>query len=120
MSTPQNHRTATEAQRDLDEESLCLCGISATQHGGSANLGGGGCQFLGQQAIYRGPYKAVLDEAGHLSPRNVAVEVCTDTAAKLSQPPYAGWFIIVEPDGSQRELVVAACCLPGSGGAGCC
>ncbi|PIQ84796.1 MAG: hypothetical protein COV75_00345 [Candidatus Omnitrophica bacterium CG11_big_fil_rev_8_21_14_0_20_63_9] len=78
-----------------------------------------GCQFIGQQAIYRGPYKAVLDEEGHLFPRNVAIAVCTDTASKLSQPPYAGWFTIVEPDGSRKELAVAACC-PSGNGSGCC
>jgi MoaA/NifB/PqqE/SkfB family radical SAM enzyme/ubiquinone/menaquinone biosynthesis C-methylase UbiE len=79
-----------------------------------------GCQFIGQQAIYRGPHKAVLDEEGRLFPRNVAVAVCTDTASKLSQPPYAGWFTIVEPDGSRKELAGAACCPPGSRGSGCC
>jgi len=79
-----------------------------------------GCQFIGQHAIYRGPHKAVLDEEGHLFPRNVPITVCTDTASKLSQPPYAGSFIIVEPDGSQKELAAAVCCSSGSGGSGCC
>ncbi|MBI3312473.1 MAG: methyltransferase domain-containing protein [Candidatus Omnitrophica bacterium] len=79
-----------------------------------------GCQFIGQQAIYRGPHKAVLDEEGHLFPRNVAIMVCTDTASKLSQPPYAGSFTIVEPDGSRKELAAAVCCSSGSGGSGCC
>ncbi|MBI3331261.1 MAG: methyltransferase domain-containing protein, partial [Candidatus Omnitrophica bacterium] len=78
-----------------------------------------GCQFIGQQAIYRGPYKAVLDEEGHLFPRNVAVSVCTDTARKLSQPPYAGLFTVVEPDGAVKELALAACG-PSGNGAGCC
>lgn len=80
-----------------------------------------GCQFIGQQAIYRGPYKGVLDEEGHLFPRDAAVAVCTDTAKKLSRPPYAGQFTLVEPDGSAKELPLAVCCLPGSGsGSGCC
>lgn len=80
-----------------------------------------GCQFVGQFAIYLGPQKAVIDEEGHLFPRGEAVEVCTDTAAKLSRAPYAGAFSIVDgPDGS-REMTAgpddAACCEPGSG---CC
>ena len=112
-------------------------GASATLRGGSANPGGGGCQFIGQYAVYRGPFKAVLDEEGHCFPRNVAISVCTDTASKLSQPPYAGLFTILEPDGSTKELPVAACCpstslgtalserseskcCPGGNGSGCC
>jgi ubiquinone/menaquinone biosynthesis C-methylase UbiE len=101
-----------------------------------------GCQFIGQQAVYRGPFKAVLDEEGHLFPRHVAIGVCTDTAGKLSQPPYAGLFDVVEPvrpgdgdsragDGSRRPLTAAArpstpamgggaCCPPSGGGASCC
>ena len=55
-----------------------------------------GCRFIGQHAIYLGPQKAVVDEEGHLFPRGEAVEVCTDTAAKLSHAPYAGSFAIVE------------------------
>jgi MoaA/NifB/PqqE/SkfB family radical SAM enzyme/ubiquinone/menaquinone biosynthesis C-methylase UbiE len=78
-----------------------------------------GCQFVGQQAIYRGPYKAVLDEEGHLFPRNVAIVVCTDTARKLAQPPYAGLFTVVEPDGTSTEAPSAACC-PGESGSSCC
>jgi len=78
-----------------------------------------GCRFIGQRAIYRGPYKAILEEEGHLFPRNVPVTVCTDTASKLSNPPYAGWFTIVEPDGSRKELATAACCPSGDGGADC-
>ena len=80
-----------------------------------------GCQFIGQRAIYRGPYKAVMDEEGHLFPRNVSIAVCTDTTSKLSNPPYAGLFIIVEPDGKTKEIAMVACCPPSGGsGQGCC
>jgi len=68
-----------------------------------------GCQFIGQSAVYHGPHKAVLDEEGHCFPRNVAITVCTDTARKLAQPPYAGQFAIVEPDGSTQEPALACC-----------
>ena len=80
-----------------------------------------GCTYIGQSAIYHGPFKAVIDEEGHLFPRNVAITVCTDTAAKLSHGPYAGWFTILESDGSAKELPVLACCPPdSSNGSGCC
>ena len=61
------------------------------------------CRFVGQYAVYLGPQKAVMDEEGHLFPRGVPVDVCTDTAAKLSQRPYAGAFAIVDaPSGAGR------------------
>jgi radical SAM protein with 4Fe4S-binding SPASM domain len=74
-----------------------------------------GCTYLGQYAIYLGPLKAAVDEEGHLFPRGAAVEVCTDTAAKLSHAPYTGSFAIV--DGATAHSQVGAdggCC--GSGG----
>ena len=58
-----------------------------------------GCVYLGQRAVYRGPFKAVLDEEGHLFPRNESVEVCTDTAAKLRHRPYADQFTVLSPEG---------------------
>ena len=88
-----------------------------------------GCAYLGHTAIYRGPFKAVLDEEGHLFPRDVAISVCTDTAAKLSYPPYAGLFTVVEPNSSVKDMALAACpstnvtgggaCCPSSNGQGC-
>jgi 7,8-dihydro-6-hydroxymethylpterin dimethyltransferase len=55
-----------------------------------------GCRYIGQYAVYLGPMKAVVDEEGHTFPRGVPIEVCTDTAAKLSAAPYAGAFAILE------------------------
>ncbi len=77
-----------------------------------------GCKFIGQKAIYLGPMKSVLDEEGHLFPRDVEIEVCTDTAAKLSRPPYAGSFVVLQPDAKRVELTAnlsgtAAGCEPG-------
>ena len=76
-----------------------------------------GCQFIGQYAIYLGPQKAVIDEEGHLFPRGEAVEVCTDTAAKLTHAPYAGSFSIVDGPHGLREATAGrddgACCEPG-------
>lgn len=84
-----------------------------------------GCTYIGQQAIYRGPWAAVVDDEGHLFPRNVSVEICTDTAAKLSAPPYLGQFRLEgvgetglgEAAGSQMEPSEAA---EGACGPGCC
>ncbi|MEW6683356.1 MAG: methyltransferase domain-containing protein [Nitrospirota bacterium] len=53
-----------------------------------------GCLYVGQTATYLGPFKGISDEEGHWFPRNVAIEVCTDTAAKLSHLPYAGLFTV--------------------------
>ncbi|MCA1563513.1 MAG: methyltransferase domain-containing protein, partial [Acidobacteria bacterium] len=77
-----------------------------------------GCRYIGQYAVYLGPMKAVLDEEGHLFPRGVPVEVCTDTATKLSGSPYAGAFAVL--DGPAPTATIGTdegCC--GAGGA-CC
>ena len=75
-----------------------------------------GCVFIGQKAVYRGPFECVVDEEGHVFPRNLEVEVCTDTAAKLANGPYAGMFTLLDaqrnattPDGQ----IDPACCAPG-------
>jgi radical SAM protein with 4Fe4S-binding SPASM domain len=77
-----------------------------------------GCQYVGQWATYLGPMKAVVDEEGHLFPRGVPVEVCTDTAAKLRGGPYASSFAVA--DGLDSRAAIASSeesCAPGSG---CC
>lgn len=72
-----------------------------------------GCVFKGHRAVYLGPAKAFIDEEGHQFPRNEPYEICTDTAAKLSNPPYKGMFAILEPG---QERAGYACCGP----EGCC
>jgi radical SAM protein with 4Fe4S-binding SPASM domain len=65
-----------------------------------------GCDYIGQSAIYLGPMQAVMDEEGHLFPRNQPVEVCTDTAAKLQRPPYQSSFIVMGSlEGSQQDIL---------------
>ncbi len=68
-----------------------------------------GCIFRGHRAVYLGPGKAFVDEEGHLFPRNEPYEICTDTIAKLRQPPYNGMFAILEPG---EEASSYACCDP--------
>lgn len=67
-----------------------------------------GCRFVGQWAIYHGPWKAVIDEEGHLFPREQPVEICTDTAAKLSHAPYAGQFTLVGSGPAQPAFTLSA------------
>jgi len=75
------------------------------------------CVYIGQKAVYHGPYKAITDEEGHLFPRNEPVEVCTDTAAKLSNLPYAGQFTILNTD---NEDAASYSCSPSEEGVPCC
>ncbi len=73
-----------------------------------------GCIYKGHRAVYLGPGKAFIDEEGHLFPRNEPYEVCTDTVAKLSRPPYQAMFAVLEPG---AERVGYACC---TAEGGCC
>ena len=73
-------------------------------------------RFAGQRAVYLGPQKAVMDEEGRLFPRNEPLEVSTDTAARLSRPPYRGSFLILG-QGPELLLVEDDFCSPGSS---CC
>ena len=68
-----------------------------------------GCVFKGHRAVYLGPAKAFIDEEGHQFPRNEPYEICIDTVAKLSNPPYRAMFAILEPG---EERVGYACCGP--------
>jgi radical SAM protein with 4Fe4S-binding SPASM domain len=67
-----------------------------------------GCVFVGRTATYQGPFKGISDEEGHWFPRGVPVEICSDTAAKLSNLPYAGMFIITDPTISEQDAY--SCC----------
>lgn len=72
-----------------------------------------GCVYIGQTAIYQGPFTGVSDEEGHWFPRNRPVEVCTETAAKLSKPPYSAFYVVTDPTGK----ITGNGCDPASG---CC
>ena len=79
-----------------------------------------GCRYVGQFAVYLGPQKAVVDEEGHLFPRGTPVEVCTDTASKLSAAPYAASFVIVDGPVSARDVTDAGDADAAECGPGCC
>jgi len=76
-----------------------------------------GCVFIGQHAVYNGPFKVIIDEEGHVFPRNQAVEVCTDTAQKLSEAPYVGMFRIIESNNDSQEQFT---CAPNDSSSTCC
>lgn len=61
------------------------------------------CIYIGQKAVYTGPFKAVDDDDGHTFPRGEAVEICTDTAKRLDRPPYKGLFIITDPTKEEEK-----------------
>ena len=63
-----------------------------------------GCRYIGQYAVYLGPMKSATDEEGHLFPRGVPVEVCTDTATRLAAAPYASSFAVVDGLGSTASF----------------
>ena len=79
-----------------------------------------GCKFIGQKAIYLGPYKATIDEEGHLFPRGETIEVCTDTAAKLKAQPYSEQFVILEPLSGLKISFTAAPAVDQNCGPACC
>ncbi len=55
------------------------------------------CVYIGQKAVYTGPFTSVTDDEGHVFVRGEPVEVCTDTAKKLSRDPYREHFVLTDP-----------------------
>jgi SAM-dependent methyltransferase len=64
----------------------------------------GPCLERNQAVIYRGPFKQVVDDDGHLYLRGARMAVCDKTFRLLRQPPYAGMFYGVEP---RQEIPLA-------------
>lgn len=57
----------------------------------------GPCLDHNQAIIYRGPFKKVEDDDGHLYFRGERMAVCDKTFKLLQQEPYAGQFIPIHP-----------------------
>ena len=71
------------------------------------------CMYTGQYAIYKGPLSSVSDDDGHTYPAGISVEVCADTAWKLSNPPYKGMFIISDIQNKDKDVKISCgpkCC----------
>lgn len=57
----------------------------------------GPCLERNQAVVYRGPFKKIEDDDGHVYPRGVRIAVCDKTYRLLQQSPYAGMFDLIEP-----------------------
>jgi arsenite methyltransferase len=57
----------------------------------------GPCIERNQAVIYRGPWKQVVDDDGHVLERGARMAVCDKTYKLYSQPPYEGQFILLPP-----------------------
>ncbi|MBC7350758.1 MAG: methyltransferase domain-containing protein [Thermogutta sp.] len=55
------------------------------------------CLERNQAVIYRGPFKKVEDDDGHVYYRGERMAVCDKTFALLQRPPYKDCFIFIEP-----------------------
>lgn len=55
------------------------------------------CVFVGQMASYNGPGVSFADDEEHTFLRGVPQEVCTETAKRLSAPPYKVMFTMTDP-----------------------
>lgn len=69
----------------------------------------GPCWETYRSAYYRGPFRTVEDDDGHLYPRGVAVPVCEKTAEILSREPYRDAFLVSEPLASESEKIPFNC-----------
>ncbi|MGH3765493.1 MAG: methyltransferase domain-containing protein [Pseudonocardiaceae bacterium] len=57
----------------------------------------GECRDHGQAVIYRGPFKAVLDDDEHILTRGVPTAVCAKSFEMYAREPYAQQFHLLEP-----------------------
>lgn len=57
----------------------------------------GPCIERNQAVIYRGPWKKVIDDDGHILERGARMAVCEKTFALYSKPPYQDQFILLPP-----------------------
>jgi len=57
----------------------------------------GPCLERNQAVVYRGPFKKVEDDDGHIYYRGERMAVCDKTYQLLSQVPYEGLFDAIEP-----------------------
>ena len=57
----------------------------------------GPCWDRKQAVVYKGPFREVRDDDGHVLRRGVRVAVCDKTYGIYSRPPYAEHFFTVDP-----------------------
>lgn len=57
----------------------------------------GPCLERNQAVIYKGPWKKVFDDDGHVLERGKRMAVCDKTFRIYSRPPYRDQFVFIEP-----------------------
>ncbi|MEZ4278790.1 MAG: hypothetical protein R3F21_04120 [Myxococcota bacterium] len=67
--------------------------VTVTAHKGKH----GPCLEAGQAIVYKGPWKAVVDDDGHTFERGVRTAVCAKTYRLMTSAPYAGQTLGIEP-----------------------
>ena len=67
--------------------------VTITAHKGKQ----GPCYEANQAVIYRGPWKQVEDDDGHVLRRGERVAVCAKTFDLLTSEPYTGQVVAIEP-----------------------
>jgi ubiquinone/menaquinone biosynthesis C-methylase UbiE len=67
--------------------------VTVTAHKGKQ----GPCLEANQAVLYRGPWRRVEDDDGHVFERGVRTAVCAKTYALLEREPYAGAFVPIPP-----------------------
>lgn len=67
--------------------------VTVTAHKGKQ----GPCLEANQAVIYKGPWRQVVDDDGHVLRRGERTAVCAKTFALLTSEPYAGHTIGIEP-----------------------
>jgi arsenite methyltransferase len=67
--------------------------VTVTAHKGKR----GPCLEANETVLYRGPWKRVEDDDGHVFERGVRTAVCAKTAALVAHEPYAGAFVSIPP-----------------------
>jgi arsenite methyltransferase len=84
---------------DRQEEPLAIVeGIEFRRMTIVAHKGESGECLDGHHAvIYRGPWKAVLDDEGQTLHRGERMAVCARSFERFAQPPYANELIVIEP-----------------------
>jgi len=75
------------------------------------------CIYIGQYAIYLGPFSQVSDDENHTYNRGIPFEICTGTAVKLMNSPYKEQFIISD---SKNKGEVTKVCTPIEGSESSC
>jgi ubiquinone/menaquinone biosynthesis C-methylase UbiE len=81
------------------------------------------CVDENQAVIYRGPWKQVEDDDGHVFARGERVAVCAKTFALMTREPYASQMIAADPAAAGEESGCAGGIARNASGAGqdkCC